>query len=56
MSPRTTFKITGDIDEFDRVDNLYKTMKREGEKLLKNWVIEVEATFSESEEEAEARK
>lgn len=47
--PRATFKITGEIAEFDRVDNLYKVMKREGEKLLKNWVIEVEASYEESE-------
>lgn len=54
--PRTSFKITGDIDEFNRIDNLYRVMRREGEKLLKNWEIVVEASFSESEEEAKAKK
>jgi len=47
--PKTSFKITGDIENFDRIDNLFKTMKREGEKLLKNWVIEVESSYTESE-------
>lgn len=46
--PQATFKITGEIMEFDRVDNLYRALKREGEKMLKNWTIEVTAEFSES--------
>ena len=46
--PRATYKISGDITEFDRIDNLYRALKREGEKLLKNWTIEVTAEFSES--------
>lgn len=49
--PQATFKITGEIAEFDRVDNLYRVMKKEGEKLLTNWVIEVEASFKETKEE-----
>lgn len=48
--PQAIFKITGEIEDFDRMDNLYKTMKREGAKLLKNWVIEVEASFQEKQE------
>lgn len=49
--PRATFQITGDIEEFGRVDNLYRVMRREGEKLLKNWVIKVDVAYTESEKE-----
>jgi len=47
--PKASFKITGDIDDFSRVDNLHSTMKREGKKLLKNWTIEVSVDFKETE-------
>jgi len=47
--PKASFKITGDIDDFSRVDNLHKTMKREGAKLLKNWTIEVLVNYAETE-------
>jgi len=47
--PKASFKMTGDIDEFERVDNLHRVMKREGSKLLKNWKIEVEVLFAEDE-------
>jgi len=48
---RTTFKITGDIEDFARVDNLYKVMKREGDKLMKKWELEIDVTFIEKEGE-----
>lgn len=48
--PKATFTITGDIEEFDRVDNLYRVMKREGIKMLKNWTITIATTFEEKEE------
>jgi len=47
--PKATFKITGEIDDFSRVDNLHSTMRREGKKLLKNWTIEVDVSFKEDE-------
>ena len=47
--PKASFKITGDIDDFNRVDNLQSAMKREGVKLLKNWKIEIEVLYSETE-------
>jgi len=50
--PKATFKITGEIDEFDRIDNLYRSLKREGEKMLKNWIIEVNAEYIETQESA----
>ncbi|MBA7544817.1 hypothetical protein ES705_37178 [subsurface metagenome] len=49
--PKATFTISGDIEEFDRVDNLYRSLKREGAKMLKNWKIEVNAEYTEVEGE-----
>jgi len=51
--PRTTFTITGDISDFDRIDNLYKNLKREGNKALTNWEIKVDAFYTESQKKAE---
>lgn len=45
--PQCTFTIVGDIVAFDRIDDVYKALKREGEKLLKNWTITVTAEFTE---------
>ncbi len=45
--PKTTFTITGEIADFGRVDNVYTTLKREGQKLLKNWTITVNVDFEE---------
>jgi len=52
MVPRATFTMTGDIENFDRIDNVFKALKREGEKLLKNWTIKVDAEYTESEKGA----
>ncbi len=51
--PKARFVIEGDIDEFDRIDNLYRSLKREGSKMLKNWIIEVTAEYTEKEGEKE---
>ena len=53
IKPTAMFKITGEIENFKQMDNLYNVMKREGEKLLKNWVIEIDASYSESKEGVE---
>ena len=45
--PKLVFKISGEIAEFDRIDNLYRVLKREGDKLLKDWKIELEASYEE---------
>lgn len=50
IKPTAMFKITGEIEDFNRMDNLYKVLKREGVKLLKNWKIEIDATFTEIQE------
>lgn len=45
--PEATFIIRGSIADFTRLDNLYKSLKREGDKLLENWTIDVEVKYSE---------
>ncbi len=45
--PKATFQISGEIKDFSRVDNIYRTMKREGEKLLDDWEIKFDVTFEE---------
>ena len=42
--------MTGEITAFDRIDDVYKALKREGIKLLTNWEISVKAEFSENQE------
>lgn len=49
--PRAKFTIEGEINEFERIDNLYRSLKREGSKMLKNWTIEVTAEYTEIEGE-----
>ncbi len=45
--PKATFQISGEIKDFTRVDNIYRIMKREGEKLLDDWEIKFDVTFEE---------
>ncbi len=45
--PISIFTVKGDIEDFTRLDNLYSALKRETEKLLKNWTIDVAVTYSE---------
>lgn len=45
--PQTTFIIRGAIEDFTRLDNLYRILKREGDKLLSDWTIDVEVKYSE---------
>lgn len=45
--PQCNFSFTGDIKDFTRVDNLYTVLKRELDKFLTAWKIEVEIKFSE---------
>lgn len=44
---KATFTISGNIKDFPRIDNLYRALKREGEKLLTDWQIEVDAKYQE---------
>ena len=50
--PEAEFKITGKIKDFNQLDNLYKALKRETEKLLDPWQLDVSLTFTESKGEA----
>ena len=45
--PQCNVNFTGDIKDFTRVDNLYTVLKRELDKFLTAWKIEVEIKFSE---------
>jgi len=45
---KAVFKITGEIKDFTRVDNVFAAMKREAEKGLDPWKIEVIIEFEET--------
>ena len=47
--PQCTFQIVGDIAAFDKVDDVYKVLKRDGAKLLTNWTLTVSVEFTEKE-------
>lgn len=48
MATKAKFIIEGEIEDFTWVDNLYRSLKREGSRLLKNWTITVDAKYIES--------
>jgi hypothetical protein len=45
--PEATFIIRGAIVDFTRLDNLYVSLKRETEKLLKDWTIDIQVKYTE---------
>lgn len=49
--PESTFIVKGKIEDFTRLDNLYKALKREGDKLLTDWTIDVTVTYTEKQGE-----
>ncbi|KKN18533.1 hypothetical protein LCGC14_0954820 [marine sediment metagenome] len=49
--PQTIIKITGNIEDFTRLDNVYRTLKREAGKLLSDWKMDFEVTYQESQGE-----
>ena len=53
--PESIFTVKGEIEDFTRLDNLYTALKRETEKLLKNWSIDVAVSYSEKQGEKPAR-
>ena len=53
--PKATFTITGDIADFGRVDNVYSALKREGSKLLRNWTMNVNVDFEETQASVEKK-
>jgi len=51
--PECTFIIRGAIEDFTRLDNLYKSLLRESDKLLTTWELNVEVKYSEKKGEKE---
>lgn len=51
LMPECVFNITGSIADFTRLDNLYASLKREANKLLKEWTITAEVKYSEKQVE-----
>ena len=51
--PKASFTISGEIEDFTRVDNIYKTLKREGNKLFKDWVIDFDVKYQEKQGKGE---
>ena len=51
LMPDSTFIIKGNIQDFTRLDNLYKALKREAEKLLTDWQLNVTVTYEEKKDE-----
>ncbi len=51
--PKAVFTIEGTIEDFARVDNLYKNLKREGDKLLKDWKIKFDIEYEETQGKGE---
>lgn len=45
--PDAIFTVKGSIEDFTRLDNLYTSLKRESNKLLKDWSIGVTVTYEE---------
>lgn len=46
-TPEVQVTIKGNVLDFTRIDNAYKSFRREAEKLLANWQIEVKVEYSE---------
>lgn len=49
--PECTFIIRGAIADFTRLDNLYAALRREADKLLKEWEINADVKYSEKQGE-----
>ena len=45
--PECTFIIRGNIEDFTRLDNLYRSLLRESDKLLEKWELNVEVKYTE---------
>lgn len=53
--PKAIFTVEGVIEDFTRVDNMYRVMKRESDKLLTKWVIKFDVQYTETEGEGEIK-
>lgn len=46
--PQAIITISGSIEDFTRLDNVYRSLKREAEKLLKGWKLNVDVKYEET--------
>ncbi|MBA7522309.1 hypothetical protein ES705_14427 [subsurface metagenome] len=51
--PQATFTLVGKIEDFTRLDNLYKSLVRESDKLLSEWELAIAVSYSEKQGEKE---
>jgi len=51
--PQAIIKISGTIDDFTRMDNVYRSLKREAGKLLTGWKLEIEVKYEETQGQKE---
>ena len=45
--PKTVITISGSIADFNRLDNVYRSLKREAEKLLSEWKMDITVSYVE---------
>ncbi len=48
LKSEVVITLSGDIADFDRLDNIYRSLKREAPKLLDNYTLEIEVKYRES--------
>ena len=48
---KAIINISGEVADFTRLDDLYKNIKREGAKLLKDWVLSISVEYIEKQGE-----
>ena len=46
--PNCTFKIDGEIQNFSRIEDAFKAIRTQSEKLLNNWKIELNVQYTEA--------
>lgn len=51
--PQAIIKISGTIEDFTRLDNVYRSLKREAEKLLKGWTLNIDVKYEEAQGQKE---
>lgn len=51
--PKAIFTIEGEIEDFTRIDNIYRSLKKEGDRLLKKWKLKFDVQYEETEGEGE---
>ena len=51
--PQVKITVTGNIKDFDRLDNVYRTFKRETDQALDDWVLQIDVDYTEKKGEGE---